>query len=156
MANPRADMIDRILAYADSELLCHRATEPSELVEAQQAIWQPLLDWCAGRFQAPLKAGIGIMPIKQPPESLQALRRALEVYDDKRLEILDRAVRALGSLVLGLALAEGRLSAAQALDAAELDATHQMQKWGEDPAIRARRKDSLRALELYEKEFEAL
>jgi chaperone required for assembly of F1-ATPase len=147
MANPRTEMIDPILAYAENELLCHRAAEPPELVEAQQAVWQPLLDWCMARFGALLETGTGIMPIEQSAQSLQALRRALEAYDDKRLEVLDRAVRALGSLVLGLALAERHISAVQALDAAELDATYQMKKWGEDPATLARYASIRRDLE---------
>jgi len=148
----RPQIVAHIIAYADSELLCHRADEP-ELAQEQQKAWQPLLDWCAGRFQAPLNTGAGIMPIKQPPESLQALRRAVEAYDDKRLIFLVRAVDASGSLVLGLALAERHITAAQAFDTAELDATHQIRKWGEDPATLVRRAGIRRELEMCEREF---
>lgn len=90
------------------------------------------------------------MPIKQPPESLQALRRAIEGYDDNRLATLMQAVEASGSLVLGLALTEKHITAAQAFEAAECDALHQARKWGEDDEAKARWAGIKRELELCE------
>lgn len=151
----RDELIDRLLAYAGSELLCHRADEP-ELTEAQQKAWQPLLDWCAERFQAPLKTGVGIVPIPQPAASLRALRRAVESYEGARFAALFWAVQASGSLVVGLALAEGRITAAEAFEAAELDALHQAKKWGEVDEAKARREAIRRELELCERELKML
>lgn len=149
----RSELIDRILAYAGSELLCHRAEAPPELVEVQQKTWQPLLDWCAARFKAPLKTGTGIMPIKQPPASLQCLRRVVEGYDDARFAALMRAVQASGSLVLGLALAEKHITPLQAFEAAELDASWQMEKWGADAETEARRAGIKSELDLCARAF---
>ena len=153
VSHNRRELIDRIIAYAGSELLCHRADAPPELVEAQQKTWQPLLDWCAARFQAPLKTGTGIMPITQPPASLQVLRRVVEGYDDTRFAALMRAVQASGSLVLSLALAEKHITAVQAFEAAELDASWQMEKWGEDAETEARRAGIKSELELCVRDF---
>ena len=49
----------------------------------------------------------------------------------------------LGSLVIALALSEGRLSAEHAFAAAQLDELFQLERWGEDP-IAARRHVGIR------------
>jgi chaperone required for assembly of F1-ATPase len=51
---------------------------------------------------------------------------------------------AASSLAIGLALAEGRLGAAEAFAAAELDSTFQLEHWGEDPE-ETRRRAAIRA-----------
>lgn len=135
----RAEIIDELMSYAETELLCHRAAEPAALVARQTAVWQPLLDWLALRFDAPLSITTGIQVRAHPPASLAALRRALEQSDDWRLGGIAMAVGIASSLVIGLALAEGRLGADGAFEAAELDATYQIEKWGEDAEATARR-----------------
>lgn len=139
----RAGVIDELAAYAETELVCHRAGHPPALVARQQALWQPLLDWLTYRFDAALAVTTGVLPHAQSPTSLAALRRAIEALDDFRLAGLSVAVSAAGSLVIGLALAEGRLDAAGAFDAAELDASFQIEQWGED-SLAARRRAAVR------------
>jgi chaperone required for assembly of F1-ATPase len=139
----RAGVVDELLAYAETELVCHRAEAPPELVARQQATWQPLLDWLAQQFDAPLAATNGILPRPQPDGSLKALRRLLERLDNFSLAGLSVAVASAGSLVIGLAMLEHRIDAAQAFDAAELDATYQIEQWGED-SIAAQRRAELR------------
>ncbi len=127
------------MEYAETELLCHRAPEPDALIARQAAVWQPLLDWLALRFDAPLTVTSGIHVRPHPPDSLAALRRELERSDDWRLAGLAITTGVAGSLVIGLALAEGRLDAGGAFEAAELDASFQIERWGEDAEAMARR-----------------
>jgi chaperone required for assembly of F1-ATPase len=135
----RAGVVDELLAYAETELVCHRAEAPPELVARQQATWQPLLDWLAQQFDAPLTATGGILPKPQPEASLKALRRVLEGLDDFSLAGLSVAVASSGSLVIGLTMLERRMDAAQAFEASELDATYQIEQWGEDSIAMQRR-----------------
>lgn len=129
----------QLLAYAETELLCHRAEAPSSLAERQNQLWQPLLDWVAIRHDAMLTTTAGIVAVPQPERSLAALRGALSSLDPWRLAALSIAVAASGSLIIGLALADGRIDPATAFDAAELDATWQIEKWGEDREASDRR-----------------
>jgi chaperone required for assembly of F1-ATPase len=135
----RAGVVDELLAYAETELVCHRAEAPPELVARQQTTWQPLLDWLARQFDAPLTATGGILPKPQPEGSLKALRCVLKGLDDFRLAGLSVAVASSGSLVIGLAMLERRLDTAQAFEASELDATYQIEQWGEDSIAMQRR-----------------
>ena len=139
VAAAREAHIDAIAAYGETELLCYRAEHPADLVERQHEAWQPLLDWAALRFQAPLNNTPGVMPQHQPAGSLAALRRAVAGYDDLMLAALAVAVQSSGSLVVGLAMAEGRLNAEQAFTVAEFDESYQIERWGEEPEATLRR-----------------
>jgi chaperone required for assembly of F1-ATPase len=147
----RAGVVDELLAYAETELVCHRAEAPPELVARQQATWQPLLDWVAQQFDAPLTATAGILPKPQPEASLKALRRRLEALDNFSLAGLSVAVASSGSLVIGLALLERRLDAVLAFEASELDATYQIERWGEDSVASQRRAELRKELTIAER-----
>ena len=130
-----AVIVDALLEYGESDLLCYRADEPSELVARQQACWQPALDWATERWGARLRVTIGIMPVPQPPEALAALRRAVAACDPLELTALAAAVPLCGSLVLGLALIDGRLDADRVFEVAHLDCIFQIERWGEDDEL---------------------
>ena len=59
------------------------------------------------------------------------------------LAALAVAARASGSLIIGLALIDGRIDVDAALEASGLDDRWQNEKWGEDPETR-KRQDALR------------
>jgi chaperone required for assembly of F1-ATPase len=140
-------VIAELVAYAETEMLCHRADSPARLVARQEAAWQPLLDWLHARFDAPLAITHGVLAHKQLPASLATLTRALERLDDFRLAALSLAATTSGSLVIGLALIDGHIDTAAAFDAAELDATYQIEEWGEDAEATARRAEVREDLE---------
>lgn len=139
VAAKRQEVVEELADFAEHELLCYRAEAPAALVERQKARWQPLLDWAALALDAPLLVTRGVIGVDQPAESLAALRRALERHDDWRLAALALAVRVSGSLVVGLALSAGRLDAASAFEAAELDESFSLERWGEDAEAATRR-----------------
>ena len=135
----RARVVEEVAAYAAHDLVCYRAEAPAELAARQQAVWQPLLDWAALSFDARLAVTAGVVPIAQPPEALAALRAVVAAKSDLELTALNAAVTAAGSLVIGLALGAGRIDAAAAFEAAQLDESYQIERWGEDPEAARRR-----------------
>lgn len=133
-----ARLREEILAYGKSDLLCYRAEGPETLISRQQEAWDPLLDWAVQRFDARLRAVTGVVFREQPPESLKALARALENRSAYELVALHSAVSIMGSLVLALALLEGRLDAGQAFALSRLDEAFQAEAWGRDAEAEAR------------------
>jgi chaperone required for assembly of F1-ATPase len=131
--------IDAIARYGESDLLCYRAATPSNLVERQHLQWQPWLDWAARTHDAPLRTGTGVAYLKQHHDSIDALRRAVAALDVHALAALGIAVPALGSLVLGLALAAEELDAQTAHVLGALDELFQAEQWGEDQEAATRR-----------------
>jgi chaperone required for assembly of F1-ATPase len=98
----------------------------------------------------------GILPARQPPESIDAVRRHAESLDDFRLTGLVHAVSMFGSAVIGLAVEQRRLKAVEAHAVARVDEDYQESQWGQD-AEAARRTERTRseaaALDLW---FDAL
>ena len=103
-----APTVDAIARYAEADLLCYRATGPEALVHRQSRSWQPWLDWAALTYDAPLKVTSGVVHIAQSRHSLNALHAAVAALDPLALAGLGILVPSLGSLVLGLAVADGR------------------------------------------------
>jgi chaperone required for assembly of F1-ATPase len=130
---------DAISRYGETDLLCYRAETPRALADRQAQSWQPWLDWAALTFDAPLRITNGVVPVKQHRDSLNALRRAVGTYDPYMLAGLGIAVPVLGSLVLGLALAEAQLDATEAYALSALDELFQAEQWGEDDEAAKRR-----------------
>ncbi len=152
VARRRDAIVAETANYAGTDLICYRATHPPELVKRQQMLWQPLLDWLAEYFEAPLHVTMGITPLSQPPASLAALKKAVAAHDDLHLTALRLATATSGSLAIALALLSRRLDADAAFAAAELDESFQIEKWGEDPEQTKRRaalRDDLRLTERF-------
>ncbi len=127
-----APVVAEIAGYGQSDLLCHRAPGPEGLVRRQAEGWDPLLDWAARDLGVRLVPVTGVMPARQPAESLAALHAAVARHDAFALTALGEAVALSGSVVLGLALAERRRSPADLWALAQIDETWQAEQWGED------------------------
>lgn len=128
----RAEVVSIVAAYGGSDLLCYRATGPEPLIARQAAGWDPVLVWAAEALGAPLRVTAGVIPVPQPPQAVAALRARVEEMSAFRLAGLHDLVAISGSLVLGLAVTEGRLSAADAWALSRIDETWQIEQWGED------------------------
>ena len=75
----------------------------------------------------------------QSAESTQAARAAVESFDVFALSGLHLVTSACGSVVLGLAVADGRIDGASAWELSLIDETYQIEEWGEDPEATKRR-----------------
>jgi chaperone required for assembly of F1-ATPase len=128
----REAIVRQVADYAGTDLVCYRASHPPALTARQEAVWQPLIDWATERYAAPLMVTTGVIPESQPATSLAAFTTAVAAHDDYALTALHAATGTCGSLVVALALLEGRLDAAEAFAAAQLDESFQIEAWGED------------------------
>lgn len=140
----RADIVD----FAGSDMLLYRAEGPEQLVERQNAAWDPVVAWAQSRLGGRLVLAGGIVHVEQDPETLDALDRLLLPLDALALTALHVVTTLTGSALLALALSEGYLTAAAAWDLAHLDEDWNMEHWGRDEealARRAARHDDYRA-----------
>lgn len=130
---PKREKIVRdIAAYGGSDLVCYRAEHPEELTARQAENWDPLLDWARDRYGAPLILAEGVMPVLQPPASLEKLSQAVAGHDAFTLAALHELVTISGSLLIGLAVADGHLEAGCAFPLSRIDEDWQIEQWGED------------------------
>lgn len=135
----RLRLIDELCAYGSTDLLCYRAEGPTALVARQAAAWDPLLDWAETRYGARLRVTCGIVAIEQDAAARAALQARIAMADRFRLCALRAAVGICGSLIVGLAVAEGHLDIERAWQVVNIDEDWQKEKWGEDAQAAANR-----------------
>lgn len=143
-----------IAAYGGSDLLCYRAKGPEALVRAQAEAWDPLLDWAARSYGAPLVTTVGVVPVDQPSESLARLAAPLRAASAFELTALHDLVSLTGSLVLGLAATSGGFEPEAIWRLSRIDEDWQAVQWGEDEdamiAAARKRGDFLHARHFWE------
>ncbi len=152
----RARIVADVAGYGGTDLVCYRASQPPALVEREAQAWDPLLDWLRRRYDVSLKATSGIVAVEQPKATMEALTRVVEGHDDFALGCLATMVHAVGSLVIGLAVAEGEITPEQAAHAAQLDELYQAERWGEDKEAVDRRVAQLAELVAARRFFDLL
>lgn len=134
-----APVADALAKYAETDVLCYRAEHPLPLVVRQAREWQPWLDWLEQAHGARLRPTQGIAHLPQDPTALDSVRHVLQTRPPPVLAALGIAVPALGSVVLGLALADGMLDARRAYELASLEELFQAEQWGVDEWAQRRR-----------------
>lgn len=133
-----APLVEQVVGYGACDLLCYRAAAPHALVERQAAAWQPMLDWAAARYGIRFAISSDLFPITPDDCVLARLRTAVAGHDAFALAGLGEAVGVLGSLVLTLALADGRIDGIEAFALSRVDERFQAEQWGEDWGARMR------------------
>ena len=129
-----------IMKYAGSDLLCYRAGEPASLVEAQAQAWDPILAWARDDLGARFICAQGVIFAAQPQPAIAAVARQVgQVTSPLALAALSVMTTITGSALLALAVALGRLTAAEAWSAAHVDEDFQIRNWGEDEEAAVRR-----------------
>ena len=134
----RAEIVAEVAAYAETDLVCYRTDQPPALARRQAAAWDPLVAWAAECHGARLAVTNSITPVAQAPEALEALRDAVAGKDDFTHAGLSLVTRSFGSLVIALAMLDGRLDAQAAADASLVDERYQLERWGDDAELAAR------------------
>lgn len=132
VAPQRDEVTGLIAAYGGSDLLCYRAAFPPALIARQAEAWDPLLDWAAQSLGAKLVSTTGVMPVAQDEGSLAVLHARVAGMGDFQIAAFHDLVAISGSLIIALAVTEGRLTQDRAWDCSRIDETWQTEQWGVD------------------------
>jgi chaperone required for assembly of F1-ATPase len=138
-------VVDRVEAvaadvakYFGSDLLFYRAGHPEALVAREAALWDPVLFWAADALGAHFILAEGIVHVRQPDSAIEAARGGLP-GDPWSIAALHVITTLTGSALLALALLRGVLDSDQVWAAAHVDEDWNMEKWGVDEEVAARR-----------------
>src|SRR6266516_4431421 len=129
---------DDVAKYLGSDLLFYRAGHPEALVAREAAHWDPVVFWAADALGAHFILAEGIVQVRQPCSAIAAARAALPT-DPWSLAALHVVTTLTGSALLALALMRGLLDPDQAWAAAHVDEDWNIEQWGGDEEIAARR-----------------
>jgi len=140
MATRRDEIVNDVAGYAGTDLLCYRAEAPEALRALQDAGWQPLLDWAVAHLGLRFVVTAGIVPVGQEPGLVEAARLHLDTYDDFTMVGTSKLTHGTGSVVLAMAVIEGRITADEAFALSQIDELWQESLWGaDDEAVEFRR-----------------
>lgn len=128
----RKKYIDVLLPYVNGELLCYRAEKPKQLVNRQNQLWQPILQWIEEFLHITFRVTKGVMPIMQDKQTINKIKTYIMRLSDEELTFFAVIIPLLGSVVLSIAIFERKLSAQQGFEYAYLDEHIQSQIWGYD------------------------
>ena len=126
------EVVNLLAEYGETDLLCYRADAPVELSERQSEAWDPLLGWAKDTFEADLSPATGVMFVEQPAQSLNNLKMALLDQSAFQLTATYDLISISGSLILGLAVCKGKISAQEAWELSRIDEIWPIEQWGDD------------------------
>ena len=133
---PKREEVNRkTLQFGATDLLCYRAQEPPELLNRQEKIWQPIINWAEKELNVSFRVTVGISPITQSQATLCAMGDVLATLTDLEMTAVSSVVTATGSLIVGLALEADVISPDTAADISILDEVYQMGRWGKDKNV---------------------
>jgi chaperone required for assembly of F1-ATPase len=135
----RNAVVEEIVRFASSDLICYFAEAPAALVERQDAAWGPWLAWADQALGVCLNRATGVSHRPQSPDTLNRVRALAAAEDDFQLTGLAFATALYGSAVLALAVRRAALAAEAAFDLSRLDDYFQQERWGEDAEAAAGR-----------------
>ena len=131
---------EEIVRFSGTDLVCYRADDPERLVERQNSLWDPVINWVQDTYSCRFILAGGIMHVEQPDATKQAMEKAVNEYTDPvRLAALHSMTTLLGSTLLALAVGAGFRTTQEAWDAAHLDEDWNIELWGTDVDAEARR-----------------
>lgn len=156
VAAHKGDVAAEIVKFAGSDLLCYRAEAPAALRRLQAEAWDPVLRWIEAELGARFVFAEGVMPVEQSRAVLDGVAEVVAPYDAMALTSLHAMTTLLGSAVLALAHAKGRISAADAWAKAHVDEDWQISQWGVDVEAAERREKRLREMQAASRFLELL
>jgi chaperone required for assembly of F1-ATPase len=127
-----------VAKYFHSDMLFYRAGHPEALVANEAEHWDPVLFWAADTLGAHFILAEGIVHVRQPDQAVAAARAALP-EDPWSIAALHVVTTLTGSALLALALMRGALDQDQVWAAAHVDEDWNIQQWGVDEEVEARR-----------------
>lgn len=128
----RDGMADEVARFCETDLICHIAEEPEELIALEEGHWAHVREWAGDALGVYLVTTEGVRATPQPDASLEAARDYALSLDDFRLTGLVYACALYGSALLAMAVCEGLIPSSEAFEMSRLDEAWQAAHWGED------------------------
>jgi chaperone required for assembly of F1-ATPase len=135
----RADEVaDDVAKYLGTDLLFYRAGHPDALVAKEAAHWDPIVFWAAETLGAHFMLSEGIVHVRQPDTAVASARAAFP-ENPWSIAALHVVTTITGSALLALALLHEVRDPDQIWAAAHVDEDWNIEKWGLDEEVAARR-----------------
>ncbi|MEI8180779.1 ATP12 family protein [Aestuariivirga sp.] len=132
-------IVQEVLEYANSDLVCYRTDRPPDLVALQVKDWDPIVDWARTALDAPFEVTDGIIHRPQPEAAISAFAPVVQGLTDFELAAFYSIMTLTGSAILAMMLTRKAIAPEAGWTAAHVDEDYQIEHWGQDDEARDRR-----------------
>ena len=133
------NIVDEIVAFASSDMVCYRANTPQGLVDMQASAWDRVLEWASERHGLNFICVAGIVYASQPEATLVTAHGVLSAHDAYMLTAIHNLTTLTGSALLAMAVVEGAITDDEGWSAAHVDEDWNISQWGDDDEAIQRR-----------------
>ncbi|WP_126172092.1 ATP12 family chaperone protein [Altericroceibacterium xinjiangense] len=141
----KAQAVEKLLTYAETDTLCYRADPDEPLFRRQQERWDPLLVEMEQRHGLRFERVSGIVHRPQPAETIARLRELLSDQDPFALAPLQMLASLAASLTVALAALEPDADPEALFTISNCEEDWQAEQWGWDLLAEERRTIRLEA-----------
>lgn len=123
------DLVDDILNFLDTDTLLFFSEDEEKLYHRQQVEWQPVIDWFCDRYEVDISPSVTLTGAVTP-ETREKIRRHLLSHNFEAVHGFCFGVDAIKSIILMSAVADGKMTASQAVNLSRLELDYQTDFWG--------------------------
>jgi len=126
----KVDLAQDFMQYIEADTLCYRVEFPSEMVALQEGLWDPLLEWFCRTYDVSITSTQSIIGPTVPEATIDKLTQHMISQSQEALYGFVFAVESLKSVVLALAVMDGRVGVEEAVNLSRLEVDYQTKQWG--------------------------
>lgn len=123
------DLIHAIIEIFENDMICALADEPQELVDKENELWLPIHKWFENEFGVRVHATTEMSATSQLEATKDVVRERLRAYNTWQLYGLHTAMETIKSLILTLAVVNGRCTLDEAYRLSRLELHIQCNVW---------------------------
>jgi len=124
-------VLDELIEYAQSDVICYRDGENSKLLKIQDEKWNPILDWF-DKNDMHFEVTYDVFPIEQDKKSVNNFEAKLNELSLDKLSLLYFASAISKSTLLSFAFMNNKISAEELFELSLLEELWQAEEWGKE------------------------
>ena len=130
--NSRAKIVDKILSFLSTDLVCYRSEKKSELEIIQKKLWDPLIYFVEKKYKLIFKTTHGIIPIQQDPGNKKKILKILKKLNSHDLTSFYYITNFSNSNIITLNFLANNIDSKKAWRLLSLEEAFSLKKWGQD------------------------
>ena len=128
----RSEIINTMMNFLDTDLVCYRTDDPADLGQLQAQNWDPFIDWFESHFDYRLATTTGLSALKHDNDAHERVLKHVHTLDHDHLTIAQSLTATCGSLVMALRFIDEQVSSEDMFNAAFVEELYQGRVYDED------------------------
>ena len=128
----KLDVIENIVSFLNTDLVCYRAEKNSELEKTQTRLWNPLIAFVEKKYKFIFKVTNSIIPVKQIEANKGKLLRILRKLNNHELTSFYFITNFSNSNIITLNFLANNINSKNAWKVISLEEAYNLEKWGQD------------------------